>query len=65
MKASQKSFDCVAMKSEIQRKIQQEFGSLPEDEAAAAQWQKVLSDPILGPIVERISNRKKADSSGE
>ena len=53
------------MKSEIQRKIQQEFGSLPEDEAAAAQWQKVLSDPILGPIAERISNRKKTDLSGE
>ena len=65
MKASQKSFDCVAMKSEIQRKLQQEFGDLPEDRAGAAQWQRVLSDPILGPIVERSSNRKKTDSGSE
>lgn len=64
MKASQKSFDCVAMKSEIQRKLQQEFGSLPENEAAAAQWQRVLSDPILRPIVDRISNRKQSESGG-
>mgnify|MGYP001085787735 CR=1 FL=1 len=45
MKRAQ-DFDCIEMKWEIQRRIREEYGNLPEDEARRLQWEKLTADPF-------------------
>jgi len=46
-----KTFDCVEMKRRIQEELQAEVATLGEQEARRRQWQSVLDDPLLGPLV--------------
>ena len=46
-----KDFDCVEMKRQIQEELMREAEALGEEEAHKRQWQRVLDDPILGPLV--------------
>jgi len=48
-----KSFDCVEMKSDIQRQIREEYAGIPEEEAHRLEWEKILADPVLGPFVKK------------
>jgi hypothetical protein len=56
MKAA-KEFDCVEMKRRIQEENQREVEELGRDEAERRQWQRVLDDPILGPLVRSNPQR--------
>ena len=55
-----KSFDCVEMKWEIQRKIREQYAGIPEEEARRMQREEVLADPILGPILKKLLARQQA-----
>ncbi len=58
-----KEFDCVEMKWEIQRKIRNKYAGLPDREARKRQWEGILADPVLGPLVARIVAKEKAPTS--
>jgi hypothetical protein len=45
-----KEFDCVAMKGQIQAEHRREAEELGEEEAARRQWERVMTDPLLGKI---------------
>ena len=55
-----KTFDCVQMKWDIQKKIAAEFKGIPEKEARAIQDQRVANDPILGPFLKKVLEKRKA-----
>lgn len=54
MSKKQKTFDCVQMKWDIQRKQREELADLPEAEQRRTLMDKVAADPILGPFLERV-----------
>jgi hypothetical protein len=49
-----KKFDCVKMKHEIQQKILKEMEELSPEEFREKSRQRILADPILGPIWRKI-----------
>ena len=48
-----KTFDCVQMKWDIQRKLAEEQPGMPEEEKRRMQMQRVADNPILGPFLRR------------
>jgi hypothetical protein len=50
---TQKVFDCVEMKREIQQRLLQEEAELGKDEARKRREQRILADPVLGPFLKR------------
>jgi hypothetical protein len=48
---TEKAFDCVAMKWDIQQKLLQEEAQLGKEEAARRRRERLLQDPILGSLV--------------
>ena len=58
-----KELDCVQMKWDAQRKIREKYHGIPEAEARRRQWQEVLDDPILGPVVAKIKVSSRVPSS--
>lgn len=57
-----KSFDCVKMKWDIQRRIMEEFAEVPAEEARRIQRQQIEADPILGPFLRKVTTRKTPTS---
>ncbi len=57
-----KTFDCVQMKWDIQRKQREEHAGMSEADRRRLQMEKVQADPILGPFLEHLS-RSSAPSS--
>ncbi|MBM4049867.1 MAG: hypothetical protein FJ279_32630 [Planctomycetes bacterium] len=53
-----KDFDCVEMKWEIQRRIREEYGKLPEDDARRLQWEKVTADPFWKAFLAAVPVRR-------
>jgi len=53
----QKTFDCVEMKAKIQEQLRQEAIGKSEEEARKAQWERALSDPIIGPVLRKLAER--------
>ncbi len=53
-----KDFDCVEMKWEIQRKLEEKYKGVPEEDARRLQWKQALADPILGPFLSKVLSRK-------
>ena len=49
-----KSFDCIKLKSEIQRRILAEFAGMPADEVRRVQREQIERDPQLGPFLARV-----------
>jgi hypothetical protein len=49
-----KVFDCVEMKSDIQRKLQAEFSDMPEMEKRCLHGERVRQNPALGPLIEKF-----------
>lgn len=58
-----KTFDCVQMKRDIQRKILKEMASLSPEEQREKTERDILSDPVLGPIWRRRSQKSRLDAS--
>jgi hypothetical protein len=57
-----KAFDCVEMKRKIQAQLRREAAEMGEEAARKMQWQRALSDPIIGPVLRAITNRAPADA---
>lgn len=56
-----KTFDCVQMKWDIQKKIANEFADIPDEEAHRIQSERIATNPILGPFLNKVRiTRKKA-----
>jgi len=49
-----KQFDCVQMKWDIQQQLAEEFTGMPETEAQQILDQRVVANPVLGPILKRL-----------
>lgn len=54
-----KDFDCVDMKWEIQRKLEEKYKGMPEEDARRLQWKQALADPIMGPFLSKVLSRQK------
>ncbi len=50
-----KTFDCVQMKWDIQRKQREELGGMSEPDRRRVQMERIQADPILGPFVQRLT----------
>ena len=57
-----KTFDCVQMKWDIQRKLEEELPELTEEEKRRVQMERVAKNPILGPFLERVRQASNASS---
>lgn len=54
MTSNPKTFDCVRMKWDIQRKQREELGTLPEAERRRVLQERIEADPILGAFLRRV-----------
>ena len=54
-----KSFDCVEMKNEIQRKLQAEYEGMPLEERNALMEKRILANPVLAPVYLRSKERER------
>ena len=54
MKKTEKPFDCVRMKGEIQEKIAREFKGMSDEKAHRIQEAQVKKNPILGPFLNKV-----------
>ena len=59
MSSKAKTFDCVRMKWEIQRKQREELSALPEEERRRVLQERIEADPILGPFLRRVRDGGK------
>ncbi len=50
----QKSFDCVQMKWDIQRKLEHELAGTSELEKRRIQMDRVEKNPVLSPFLKRV-----------
>ena len=63
-----KKFDCVKMKHEIQQQLLKEMESMSPEEFRRMTRERILADPILGPIWRRAKpvpsrrRRRQSDS---
>ena len=60
--AKNKKFDCVKMKSDIQKQIAKEYSHVSDEEAHKNQMAKVLQNPTLGPLLKKVRLAKQAPS---
>ena len=54
-----KSFDCVEMKNEIQRKLQAEYEGMSLEERNALMEKRILSNPALAPLFLGSKERER------
>jgi len=52
-----KEFDCVDMKRQVQERIREKYAGIPEREALRLQREAALADPVLGPFLARVKSR--------
>ena len=55
-----KKFDCVRMKHEIQQAILEEMDALTPEERRRKTEERILTDPILGPVWSRSRRDKQS-----
>ncbi len=56
-----KKFDCVQMKWDIQKRINQEYAHLSDEEAHRIQFARIKKNPTLGSYIKKLhvlKNRK-------
>ncbi len=53
-----KQFDCVKMKRQIQKQLQDKYAGVDDIEAHKLQMEAVLRNPILGEFASKIKKRK-------
>ncbi len=59
-----KTFDCVEMKDEIQRRVLQDMAGLTREQERRRTEERILSDPILGPLWQRKQKERPTASPG-
>lgn len=57
-----KSFDCVQMKWDIQRKQRQELAGMSEADKRRVLMDRIRADPILGPFIQRVNQAPTSPS---
>jgi hypothetical protein len=57
-----KRFDCVKMKWDIQQQMRKEFEGVPRDQAREMQMRQVAQDPILGSLYKRLTSERQSGS---
>ena len=55
-----KRFDCVQMKWDIQKKLEQEFRGIPDDKVNKIEMERLSNNSILGPLIKKIRLLKPA-----
>lgn len=55
-----KTFDCVQMKHDIQRKLMKEEAGLSWQERNKRAQDKILADPILGPWFQKLLEKQES-----
>ncbi|MEE9293383.1 MAG: hypothetical protein V3W34_00245 [Phycisphaerae bacterium] len=50
-----KSFDCVQMKWDIQRKLREELAGMSEADKRRVLAERIQADPILAPFLQRLT----------
>lgn len=58
-----KDFDCVQMKWDIQQKLLEEELMLGHEEARRRRDERLRSDPILGPFLQRMEAQERRKAS--
>ena len=53
-----KEFDCVRMKDEIQRALEERHQGMTDQEIAADEERRILSSPILGPLYRDLKREE-------
>ena len=51
---NRKTFDCVQMKWDIQRKQREELIGMSEAEKRRTLAERIQADPVLGPFLQRV-----------
>lgn len=51
---STKTFDCVQMKWDIQRRLIERFKNMPRDRIRDQKRKMIQEDPVLGPFLEKV-----------
>ncbi len=59
-----KTFDCVQMKWDIQRKQREELAGMSEADKRRVLMDRIQADPILGPFVQRLAPLPATSSRG-
>ena len=54
-----KTFDCVEMKSRIQRELQAEYEGLSLEDRNALMEKRILKNPVLAPLYLRSKERER------
>ncbi|MEK0338342.1 MAG: hypothetical protein QQN41_13010 [Nitrosopumilus sp.] len=54
-----KEFDCVKMKWDIQRQINNEFADISDEEANRIQKKRIAQNPILSTFLKKVSLSKR------
>lgn len=49
-----KTFDCVQMKWDIQRKQREELAGMSEADKRRVLMDRIQADPVLGPFIQRL-----------
>jgi len=49
-----KTFDCVKMKWDIQKKQREEFAGISDADRRRIQVERIQADPILGPFIQHL-----------
>ena len=55
-----KDFDCVEMKWKIQQDLLREEQELGREEAKKRRQQRALNDPILGPFLRKLPDKRRS-----
>jgi hypothetical protein len=55
-----KKFDCVQMKSDIQQRLLAEYSEMSPEQTRLSQQQRIASDPLLGPFLQKVSDSSPA-----
>ncbi|MCH8149988.1 MAG: hypothetical protein IH987_18755 [Planctomycetes bacterium] len=58
-----KTFDCVQMKWDIQRKQREELAGMSEADRRRVQTERIQADPIFGPFVQRLKQAPPPSSA--
>ena len=60
---SEKSFDCVKMKDDIQKKILEETDGMTDEEKAKDLEEKMSKNKILGPFWKKLKEQQAKKAS--
>ncbi len=58
-----KTFDCVQMKWDIQRKQREELAGMSEADKRRVLMDRIQADPVLGPFIKRLTRAPSSSTT--